>query len=307
MTIVLLGPQRSPTVDAALQSLDLVDGDIATITAGWQEREPDDDELDDLLDGRSVNLGLHARWLDVLDRDPDFAAADRRLRVLLDDVAQLYRIRLDHAMGAVYDVQRHVGVAQQRLQAAGEAIDAVRALDEQNLVRIGEIHDEFYASWPPHEREVVAGHRARVAEILDGVACLVVAGGHVGVLLNAMHRLNVAAALACPVIAWSAGAMALTERVVLFNDRAVSGAGHAEMHGRGLSLLHGVVALPHAASRLCLDDPARMAAFAQRFAPARCLLLERGSEVVLDDDDGLPPGARVIAADGAVAVLAAAA
>ncbi len=315
MNVILLGPQRTPTVDAALQSLDLAEGDIATVTAGWQEREPDDDELDDLLDGRSVNLNLYARWLDVLERDHEFAAADRRLRVLLDDVAQLYRIRLDHAMGAVYEVQRHTGVERLRERAATEAIEAVRALDEQHLARIGDIHTEFYAAWPPHEREVIAGHRARVAELLEGVACLIVAGGHVGVLLGAMHRFNVAAAVTCPVIAWSAGAMALTERVVLFHDRAVSGPGHAEMHGRGLSLLRGVVALPHAAARLRLEDAERMAVFARRFTPARCLLLEGGSEVLIRSDSngdvdgnaggtGVPAGARVLAEDGAVAVLA---
>ena len=57
MRVVLLGPQRRPTVDAAIRSLAL-DGAVATITAGWQEREADDGELSGLLGGRDTNLGL---------------------------------------------------------------------------------------------------------------------------------------------------------------------------------------------------------------------------------------------------------
>ena len=59
MKVILLGPQRRPTVDAVLRSLSLspgLDGPVATITAGWQEREPDDRELSALLSARDVNL-----------------------------------------------------------------------------------------------------------------------------------------------------------------------------------------------------------------------------------------------------------
>ena len=48
---ILLGPQRRPTLDAVVRSLGLP-GPFATVTAGWQEREPDDGELRALLGGR---------------------------------------------------------------------------------------------------------------------------------------------------------------------------------------------------------------------------------------------------------------
>ena len=76
--IIVLGPQRRPTLDAVG-----LDGPVATITAGWQEREPDDAELDALLDGRSLNLALYARWQDVLERDPEYAEAERAHRAAL--------------------------------------------------------------------------------------------------------------------------------------------------------------------------------------------------------------------------------
>ena len=129
---------------------------------------------------------------------------------------------------------------------------------------------------------------------------LVVAGGHVGVLADVLHLFNVAASLRAPVIAWSAGAMALTERIVLFGDRAAHGPGHPEIHGSGLSVLRGVVPLPHARARLLLDDTPRMSVFARRFAPARCVLLENGTRIDTGSDGAWPPGMRVLAPDGHV-------
>jgi hypothetical protein len=56
-----------------------------------------------------------------------------------------------------------------------------------------------------------------------------------------------------------------------------------------------------------LDDVPRMAVLARRFAPARCILLERGTRVDTDSDGGAcPPGTRVLAEDGRVTSLGAA-
>jgi hypothetical protein len=224
MRVVLLGPQRRPTVGTVVRSLRL-DGPIATITAGWQEREPDD-ELGNQLGSRDVNLSLYARWLDVLERDPDFATGERRLNGVLEEVQDIYLLRLDYALQAVYAVQRRSGSDQARAGELAEAIAAVRELDAAHLRRVGNIRGEFYQAWPPHGRPVIAAHRAEVSGVLSEAAALVVAGGHVGVLADALHLFNVAAALRSPVIAWSAGAMALTDRIVLFHDRAPQGPGH---------------------------------------------------------------------------------
>ena len=107
------------------------------------------------------------------------------------------------------------------------------------------------------------------------------AGGDVGVLAEVLHLFNVAAVLRSPVIAWSAGAMALADRIVLFGDRSAHGPGHPEVYGSGLSVVRDVVLLPHAKARLLLDDAPRMAVLARRFAPARCVLLEAGTRMEL--------------------------
>jgi hypothetical protein len=310
--IILLGPQRRPTLDGVVRSLfggagPGAGGPVATITAGWQEREPDDAELLALLGGRAVNLGLYRRWVDVQDRDPEYFAGARRLADTLAELQDLYLLRLDYALRAVYAVQRRSASG----EAVPDAVAAVRELDTGHLRRVNGARLEFFDRLAPHDRPVIAEHRAEVSAVLDGAAALVVAGGHVGMLAEVLHLFNVAAALngaalngaalnGAPVIAWSAGAMALTDRIVLFGDRSPRGPGHAEVYGSGLSLLRDVVLLPHARSRLLLDDTARMAVFARRFGPARCVPLEAGTRIDVSSDGAWPPGVRVLGEDGHV-------
>ena len=299
MRVTLLGPQRSPSLKSVLRSLDLA-GPVATVSAGWQEREPDDGELQQQVDKRGFNLGLYARWLDVQERDPEFAMADRRRRQLSDEVQELYLLRLEHALQAAYAIGRRAGNDHLRSDALAEATAAVRDLDITHLARLDDIDAQFYRQWPPHERPVIAEHRAAVAGRLGDAACLVVAGGHVDVLTTVLHLFNVGAALRCPVIAWSAGAMALADRVVLFHDRTPQGSGQPEIYGSGIGVVANVVPLPHARARLLLDDVGRMSVFARRFAPARCVLLETGTRVDTDSEGTLPAGTRVLADDGQI-------
>jgi len=345
MKVTLLGPQRRPTLDKVAASLN-PGGPVATITAGWQEREPDDDELSRRLGDRDVNLALYRRWLDVQERDQEFAAAAQAARRVLDELQDIYLLRLDYALRAVYAIQRRNGrgrlpgaaltgaaltgaalpgsalpgapmtepalhgaaLAEDALTGAAltEALTAVRELDAAHLRRVGEVRGEFYQAWRPQDRPVIAGHRAAVAGMLGDAAALVIAGGHVGVLADVLHLFNVGAGLRSPVIAWSAGAMALTDRIVLFHDRAPQGPGHPEIYGSGLGLVRDLVALPHARARMLLDDAPRMAVFARRFAPARCVLLEAGTRVDTGTDGGCPPDTRVLAEDGRVTSLEAA-
>jgi hypothetical protein len=314
--IILLGPQRRPTLDGVVRSLGLGSGlasPVATITAGWREREPDDAELSAHLpggrdQGGAVNLGLYRRWLDVQDRDPEYFAGARRLADALAELQDLYLLRLDYALRAVYAVQRRSVSADLPGEAVAEALEAVRELDAAHLRRVDGARGEFFARLAPHDRPVIAGHRAEVSAVLADAAALVITGGHVGVLAEVLHLFNLAAAVSArsPVIAWSAGAMALADRIVLFHDRSPQGPGHAEVYGSGLSLVRNVVLLPHARARLLLDDTARMAVFARRFAPARCVPLEAGTRIDVSSDGAWPPGVRVLGEDGHMSARAAA-
>jgi hypothetical protein len=109
-----------------------------------------------------------------------------------------------------------------------------------------------------------------------------------------------------PVVAWSAGAMAMTRTVVLFNDAAATAYG-AEVCDRGVGRVERVVALPHARRRLQLEDRVRMEVLARRFEGSSCLLLDDGAKVAVGPDGSLPPGARVLREDGTVGVVGVAA
>ncbi len=101
--------------------------------------------------------------------------------------------------------------------------------------------------------------------------------------------------------------MTLAERIVLFHDRSAHGPGHPEVYASGLSVLRGIVPLPHARARLLLDDRQRMAVFARRMAPARCVLLDSGVRMDIDNGaESWPAATRVLAEDGRVTALEAA-
>jgi hypothetical protein len=297
---MVLGPQRRPTLDRALQSLG-VNGPVATITAGWQEREVDDAELMSFVGGRGENLRLHTRWMEVLQADPEYARAEREHWSVLDELQQLYLLRLDHALRATSEVvQRAAGHPRTKTMAFEDALSTVRLIDATHLTRVRELHDAFYASWRPQEREAVAKHREDVHGQLSQADCLVVAGGHVGDLLRVLHLFHVTATLPPRVVAWSAGAMALSERVVLFHDRAAHGPAQTEVYDEGLGVVPGLVLLPHARRRLRTDDAERMSVLARRFAPASCVVLDDSISLDLGADGSLPADARVISVDGRI-------
>jgi hypothetical protein len=78
-------------------------------------------------------------------------------------------------------------------------------------------------------------------------------------------------------IAWSAGAMALSRQVVLFHDRMPEGRRDAELLGSGLGLLPEQVFLPDARHRLRSGDRLRMSLLGYRLTPASCIMLNHDS------------------------------
>jgi hypothetical protein len=274
------------------------------VTAGWQERESEDAELSQLLGGRVVNLGLHRRWLQVLASDTEYATAEREHEAALAELRQLYLLRLDYALRATYSVARlKEGRPSLREQALADTVELVRSIDERHLVQVLQLRHAFFEAWPPHERPTVSAHRAEVCEQLAGAHALVVAGGHVGELVKVLHLFHVAPHIPDTVIAWSAGAMALTERVVIFHDYVPHGVAQTEVLDAGLGVLRDLVLLPHARRRLRVEDRVRMSVLAHRFDPRRCLVLDDGVRIDLTDEGELPQDARVVANDGRIAPL----
>ncbi len=276
--VVVLGPQRHViTVTEELKLLGL-SGRIATITAGWQERESEDDELSAALGNRAVNLRLHARTDAVFAQDRQLFSAHRRRQDNLRQLQDIYRMRLDHLMASATVLMSRAGPAELLEPERIDTIEQLRALDAHHLRRIRDVHEAFEIQELPGERRALAQHRAEVQGILEECDAVAIAGGHVSTLIGRMRLLDVAAGMTHkPILAWSAGAMVLTDRVVAFHDRPPEGAGNPEILDVGLGLAPGIVALPHATTRLKLDDVPRMALFSRRFSPSDCICLDAGN------------------------------
>jgi hypothetical protein len=282
--------------------LSLVGRSIAAVTAGWQEREDEDEELDRCCGGSLHNLRLYSRLLDVFTDDPELAMAWRKHQRTMIEVQDLYRLRLGHAIEAIRDLQRRRSSADSRMvePELDGAFASVRALDAEHLERLQLMRHDFDSVWLAATRPALARARKRVAEELEGVAAVVVAGGHVAVLLNRMRLLGVAEGLVTrPVIAWSAGAMVLGRRVVLFHDHPPQGAGNAEVLENGLDLYRGLVPFPDTRRRLASDQVDRVELLARRFAPDLCMTLDGGARAERTAEGWNPlAGARIMGSDG---------
>ena len=74
----------------------------------------------------------------------------------------------------------------------------------------------------------------------------------------------------------------MCENIVLFHDRLPQGRRDAEVLGKGLGMLPGIVLLPDAKRRLRIQDELRVGLFDRRFSPAICMTLENGSSLLYE-------------------------
>ncbi len=278
--VILLGPQRrQPTVGSVVQDLGLA-GPLALITAGWKELEGDDGELRQHLAVPSFNLELYRRSEQIFEDDAELGELARTRQDTLRRLQEIYRRRLGHLMLAARELMSTEGDPELLESERESAIEAVRALDRHHLGRVAAVHAAFRDRARPQERSSIERARDELVEQIAGADAVLIAGGHVAVLLNRLTQFDLGPLLrGKPVLAWSAGAMVASEKVVLFHDRPPQGSGNAEVLDRGLGLCRGVLPLPHARARLDLDDPIRVGLLSRRFAELRAMPLEEGTRI----------------------------
>jgi hypothetical protein len=297
--VTLLGPLGDGVDLAAEIAKFEVDGPVALITAGWEEGERNDAEVDRRLGGGTRNLGLYGRRLDVLSSDSGYADAERLLRTQLDELREQYQSRLPAALDGVEAVRRRFAdVPGGPGEQLTTAIEAVRALDEAHAAAMSAAYDRFYAAHPPHDRPVISAHRDEVAAIVADCAAIAIAGGHVGVLNDCLHLCNLASLIDNqPLLAWSSGCMAISERIVVIDDDDPA-ARPAEVYDVGIGVARGLIALP-VSGRLHRHDDESRALLAARFAPSVCVVLDSGDRLELSS--GVPAdlsAVRIVAPDG---------
>ena len=285
-TVWLLGPQyQSPFLKDVFPSFGVPQGPIAAVTAGWQEREGEDVELNKHLEGRAFDLELYRRADRAFHSDPELARAHHEMQRRLRTLTRVYDRRLSFLRESILWLLEEPGDPRLLDPEREQAFGQIRDLDAWHLKRIVEIRGEFERTVRPSERDAVVREREAVARALSDAAALVIAGGHVAVLLNRLRLFGVAQMVAeKPVVAWSAGAMVLTERVVLFHDHPPQGAGNAGVMERGLGLCPGIVAFPDGKKRLDLANHFRVSMMARRFQPDAGIVLEQGDCISFDGE-----------------------
>ena len=186
------------------------------------------------LDGRGVNLRLLPPDARRAGQGPSTSPRRRsRFRDRMDELRAFYGIRLQAAIDAVYAVAPpHVAA---RRRPGRRARPRSRPCATSTGWYAGELDravplDAEPPRAPRRERRHRAGTAARSARSSTSARRVVIAGG------NVAHPAADAAASSTstlrpeqPVVAWSAGAMALTDQVVLFHDFAPQGVTAAEV------------------------------------------------------------------------------
>lgn len=286
-TVLILGPQRPKPNLAGVLDARAVQGPVAVISAGWRHDEAELGALRRDIGRPVVHLPLY-RWFDeVLAAAPDLAAAYRVRQDRIKAFKSLVRTRLSAAFGTI--LRLHAQRVDDAALHEAELIDAVRVLrelDARVLVGCDAIRAEAGLALAPWLHPAVAPLHARIDAALAECGTVAIAGGHVAVLLNRMEFFGMRGLLTRHhaggglVTAWSAGAMVLAERVVLFYDDPPEGPSEPEVLDRGFGLLKGRTLFPHARTRLRLDQADRLRLLEARFGT--CTGLESGAALAVE-------------------------
>ncbi len=301
-SITLLGPQsRQPNLAAILHERGL-DGPMVAITAGWQEREGELEDLSAHVGQPVEDLSLYRLAEQVFEADPELAQAHRERQHRLQELRDLYLLRLHHAKAILRALVDHQGTPQLVAPARRQALNALRRLDREHLRAVERVHQEHERNWHADHRPALAHAVQQLEQKLAGAAVVLIAGGHVAVLMN---RLRLFAAQRWlpgkTIVAWSAGAMVLGEAIILFHDHPPQGAGNVEVFDSGLGLLPQMQLFPDGLRRLDLNRPARVTLLARRFAPKQCLSLDPGACLHLNPErKPVALGVRRLERDGSV-------
>ncbi len=274
---------------------------IVTITAGQQEFEGET-----ALQVRQPvrDLGLYARCEALFQAWPELRQAHAAHQARVREAERYYRLRLERAMDAVLTLLDEDGASPALQEHTRAAVRALRTLDRQHLRTVRALYSAFREALREPVRAALAHERQQLADALDDAQIVVIAGGHVAVLLNRLRLLDVAPLIGPrAVVAWGAGAMACTERVLLFHERGAVGPRPPQLLAAGLGLVRQTVVLPQARERLALGDANRLGALARRMAPARVVLLDQSAHLPVADGRPSLSGLHGLAASGRVVRL----
>lgn len=276
--LVLLGQQREvPRLQSVLESWGIA-GPIGLVSAGWEEDEEDDQWVRDAVDNTVVNSHLYALADDLFQQDPEVIGLLRERQDRLRELREINELQTEHLGAVARELWRRQATHASAAASLQQTMEQLRAIDQTYLEAISAAIAEYDHRIAPKERASVLEYREKVLGRLQDCQALLIAGGHVGVLLNRLKLCRLIQHIQLPMIAWSGGAMALGERVYFYDQFLPHTKREIELSRRGMELFTGVQLFPRANERLRVQDPRELGLLARRLT-GQCLLLDERSEI----------------------------
>ncbi|MBX3418496.1 MAG: hypothetical protein KF851_12900 [Pirellulaceae bacterium] len=276
--LLLLGEQRDqPRLQTALERWK-ISGPVGLVAAGWEEDENDDLWVRDSIRNPVINTMLYELADELFARDPAVLALLRERQDHLRELRDVYQIQLQHFCAII----RGLLIRRETQRTVAEPLDLtfsqLRKVDAQYLTSVAGVIRKYDRELSPKNRPSIVAYQKVVVKRLATCQALLIAGGHVGVLLNRLRLSRLLNQVPLPTIAWSGGAMALGE-VIFFYDHFHPHSGQeTELSRHGLKCYRGVQVFPRAEQRLDLHQPVEMAMLAGRIV-SRSLVMDNESEL----------------------------
>ena len=131
--------------------------------------------------------------------------------------------------------------------------------------------------------------RARLEQTLLKSSTVIIFGGHLEELHRSLTFFDLRGAFVeslrrgTTFITVSAGSLIMCERIIVFNDFASGN--EFQLFDRGFGMVRNLQVFPHCDDRIQVDDPNNLAYLAHRFGEQRCVGLNEGSFLLLDQDE----------------------
>jgi hypothetical protein len=170
-----------------------------------------------------------------------------------------------------------------------QALETLEANDDHLVGLLDEIEQRAFdaagLAYDPAWRAAQARLERRILEANS----IIMFGGHLDLLLDALRFFRLRDALGealrrgTQIVAMSAGAMVLCERVIIYDDHATTRRDF-QLYDRGLALVRDIQLFPHCMERIQTDDSDNLAYLAHRFRHHACVGLNQRSFLLFELD-----------------------
>jgi peptidase E len=168
-----------------------------------------------------------------------------------------------------------------------QALDTLEANDDHLVDLLDEVEQRVFDAAGLAYDPAWRAAQQRLEQRILSANTIMLFGGHLDLLLDALRFFRLRDALAealrrgAQIVAMSAGAMVLCERVIIYDDFAKTRRDF-QLYDRGLALVRDIQLFPHCTERIQTDDPDNLAYLARRFRHHVCVGLNQRSFLLFE-------------------------